>query len=353
VNPIHFSTFALAVALTASFAPAAGAQATTSPPAPFSGPLDLRNQWTFQLAFLDFAPQSGQTLRAGDERTTVALDIANDLFIPASGPNGVHVDTETQRLDYSLRHGVGRDLEWQVEVPIEWRDGGLLDPLVETYHRFVGFDQPSEDDIIGRKNIGDFHSVIDVTDPLGRTLYDTGTAFGVGDTTLALKQGLGRPGRLDAAVRVGAKLPTGNAEDLIGSGAVDYGGDIDLDYRASSRLTIDTDGSVARIGRPTHIGLLQANNTMDHLMIAIEYRVDGRTEWILQNDQSGVGIVTGDAFADGVQSGIAVGFRRQWGARRAFYAAFTENGDIANYDAPWLAYNGPDVTVSAGIDIAR
>jgi len=345
VKPIHFALIAILLV-----APVASSAQTSS--APISGPIDLRNQSPFQLPFLNFAPQDGAVLADRHERTTVSLDIANDLLIPRAAPNAVHVDTETQRLAYGLRRGIAPGLEADVEVPIEWRNGGILDKLIESYHRWTGLSKPAGDDILGRQNISAYHSDITVQDPAGNVLFHAGPAFGLGDVTLAVKQRLLDTGSFRAAVRAGVKLPTGNADSFIGSGAFDYGADLDLDYR-SGRIGVDANIGGVRPGRPTRIGGLSYDNSIGHLMLAVEYRVDGRTEWVLQNEQAGRGITTGNGRADGVQSGIALAFRRQWGEHRSWYAAFTENGDIANYEAPWLAYNGPDVTVSFGVEMTR
>jgi hypothetical protein len=119
------------------------------------------------------------------------------------------LDGETQRYALSWRRGFGHDFELNAELPVLVTGGGVLDGLIENWHHIWGLPNG------GREQVphDQYHYQYSRD---GQTILDVDTATGgLGDITL----GGGWQARSDLALRVMAKLPTGDAGKLLGGNA--------------------------------------------------------------------------------------------------------------------------------------
>ncbi len=226
-------------------------------------PFALRSQLPFGLLFLDQTPESALllpprqasfTVHVAYESTMVATDDLVQLFqqddfatyegkvtLPilrtvASGTPGrtaFVMDGETLRTSINLRVGVARHFEVGVEIPLLSHHAGFLDSVIDVYHdRFnlpdggrAGF----ADDRFSAAYVGD-----------GQTLFfDRSPGTGLGDIVLSGRVALLRAGgrRPAIAATLSAKVPTGDADRLRGSGAADYGASLQIS-RSFGRSTL-------------------------------------------------------------------------------------------------------------------
>ena len=115
------------------------------------GPIAIRDMRPYNLLFLQFLPESADVLPRKADQFGLQFDVANNLLIP--NPNGgatVVEDNEYQRLSFSWRHGIGKEMEAALFVPLLWRNGGFLDGILSGYHSLIGFAGDSEDNPAGR-----------------------------------------------------------------------------------------------------------------------------------------------------------------------------------------------------------
>ena len=342
--------------LSLSISVSAAAAASPLPPSPtFLGPADLRNQRPYALLFLTFAPETARVLPRGRQVFALQLDVANDLLIPARTPQlgipFVEEDAETQRLGLTERLGLGGRLEVAGFLPVIARDGGALDPIIEAYHRAAGFANSTVDTLTGRTDIPDYRSVVRLLRPDGSVEVDAGHALGLGDMSGTVKYSLSESARTALAVRAGLKLPTGDAGRLLGSGAADAGLDLDAQAALAPRVALYVSGGYVWMGHDRDISTAATHDFQ--LSESLEYRASAHDFWLLQSQGGGVVVRTGNAHADGPQRIVSVVYRRLTGPHTVWTFAFTENGDIVNYRAPWLVGIGPDVSVTAGVSWSR
>lgn len=122
-------------------------------------------------------------------------------------------DGETAQYNLRFRYGVSEKLELGLDVPYIQHSGGWLDSLIRNYHEAVGFpnDRQEEFDI----------------DQINYTFDEvsmTNNHSGLGDVRLTAAVPLfseSIESRRYLALRSLLKLPTGNADDLLGSGGTD------------------------------------------------------------------------------------------------------------------------------------
>lgn len=146
-----------------------------------------------------------------------SIDIANNSTDDLAGDSSLMLDGETYVARLAIRHGFGGAWEIGLDLPYARHEGGILDDFIESYHDTFGFAQGN------RKLIpSDRLRYALVRD--GRTLfYLADPADGLGDLAVSLGRQLYRAadGARAAAVRAAVKGPTGDRDQLLGSGSTD------------------------------------------------------------------------------------------------------------------------------------
>ena len=188
--------------------------------------MELRNESTLARSFDLPTLGAPQILGTAAQRTSISWDLANEYVTDSTARESVVLDGESQTLRLRWRQGLGRNLEWGLELPWIFRGGGFLDEPIDRWHQFWGL--PS-----GGREQAPPHQV--------RFQYRAD-----GETLLDLQQGGNGIGDLRAsggwqlapgwALRANLQLPTGDDASLEG-GAWGAAGWLDaaLPFRTGSR----------------------------------------------------------------------------------------------------------------------
>ncbi|MBI1823754.1 MAG: DUF3187 family protein [Nitrospirae bacterium] len=214
---------------------------TTIEDTPYGGPFPVRNYNPVQLLFLSLPPEMATTLSKGSSKVT--LDLAESSVILTESTQ--HVDAvmkfETFRYALNLKHGLTDRLEVGVEIPFYYRDGGFLDPFIKSVEN--SFDARSTERLSFKDgSFGGFKIIRD-----GKSLVSGGDQErGLGDISLnakylALSERENRPA---IALRLAAKLPTGDFNRAFGSGKADFGVGLAAQKTLGSRWVLYLNQSV-------------------------------------------------------------------------------------------------------------
>lgn len=158
----------------------------------------------------------------------VHATFASHSVVETAGEQSVVLDGETTRLWLDWRHGVSDRLEVGVLVPWVWHESGSLDSLIGGWHDFFGLPQGNrpgqpEDRLLFR--------VVRDGSELARLDRNSN---GIGDLRIHAGWALREDRGSGLALRVGLKLPTGDSDRLLGSGATDFSiglaGDVDAPW---------------------------------------------------------------------------------------------------------------------------
>ncbi len=190
----------------------------------------LRNQNPF-LQIFGLPPfQSANLAGDGETKYDLIIDLVSHADDGKNTFEEIVVDGESYFLTLSLRRGITRNLELGVDVPVVAHAGGFLDNAIENWHDLLGLSNAKRDG--ARNELGFRYSAN------GEDFYTLDSSgFGVGDIQLTVAAPLRKPNEdsdLALAVRSGIKLPTGDADELRGSGAVDFS----LGLYASDKRTL-------------------------------------------------------------------------------------------------------------------
>lgn len=318
----------------------------------FLGPVETTNQRPYQLLFLSFPPQAASVLSRGQESTALKLDIGFDYLDPSPAYGAiVKEETETERFEYEESRGLGKGWQATLSIPVMWRNAGFLGAIVGPYHDLIHFNDPTIDAYQGRGHAALFHSTIFDEQAGGNVAVDDGPAFGLGDTSLYLKKNLWTsPGASTLlSARAGFKLPTGNPEELLGSGGFDEGIDLDLTQELTRRIAFH--GSWNRVSLQRATDLDNTAPTVTGYNAALEIRAHRNASWIIQGEGIETEYFTGNTFADRPPRIAGVGYKWSPKSDTVWTAAFMEGGDYQTFHWPGVSDIGPDFTIS--IDMVR
>lgn len=180
----------------------------------------------------------GAVLKDGVVENSVALDWSNEFFQRSNAREALTVDGESLRLGLRYQRGIGRDLEWSLELPLLFTGGGVQDSLIENWHSAFGLPNSNRGDAPQ-----DRYRIRYVRD--GVTVVDRNKGSnGLGD----LRLGAGYALTEQWALRGLVQLPTGSKNKLTGGhvGAAlwtDY--TLPLSDSGRAQLTLSAGASVA------------------------------------------------------------------------------------------------------------
>lgn len=142
-----------------------------------------------------------------------------------NGEEMLTLDGETTRVELRYRYGLGERLEIGLRLPYVWHESGSLDPFVEDWHQAFGLPLGSR---VRRENNQLEFSYEDAS---GTQLNYQHNSNGIGDLRLIAGWRLTEGPNHRSALRFGLKLPTGDSDDLHGSGGTDFSIGIAGDWR--------------------------------------------------------------------------------------------------------------------------
>lgn len=161
------------------------------------------------------ATQGGTLLAAGEHSVSFYLQTASHSVAEAAGDEIFVADGETTRLEVVWRRGIAGRFELGLELPYLTHQRGGLDSFIDEWHDWFGFPDGARDE--RPRDALEF-----ALQENGRLLLDEREPVdGIGDLRLLAGVALRQGRRQDLSLRTSVKLPTGDDDRLLGSGAVD------------------------------------------------------------------------------------------------------------------------------------
>jgi Protein of unknown function (DUF3187) len=183
------------------------------------GPFPVRSLSPIQLLYFQFTPERAVPVSPGGWNIRFDLVEANYLARDMHRDDSFLFDFELTRANLALQYGLLNHLAIGVEIPLLYTWKGFLDGPIEWFEDATGFRRT-----IRFERPQYLFSYTLQKD--GRTaLQGTSGAVGIGDIAFGAKALLREEERWAPAIagRFALKLPTGDEERALGSGAVDIG----------------------------------------------------------------------------------------------------------------------------------
>ena len=160
--------------------------------------------------------EGGEVVNRGRHDWDASLIIASHNIDEVRGVENLRLDGETTRLALSYRYGITDRMDIGIQLPLVWHRSGFLDSAIDGWHGFFGLPEGPRGER-ERDRLDVFYS------DGGTTAVDlTRGANGVGDVRLSLGYRLSGDDERRTALRFGVKLPTGDSDELLGSGGADF-----------------------------------------------------------------------------------------------------------------------------------
>lgn len=202
----------------------------------------------------------------------VSLEHANQFTGGTAADEILLLDGETSELSIRLRQRIGPCWQSELTLPFIQHSGGRFDRAISDWHNFFGFPNAQRDTSpvhaisYQYTNEAEAAEVAAVNQPQS----------GLGDIQLSIQRSLGCYATADATqsetiARLGLKLPTGDADELRGSGKFDIYTDLQSPVWAL--------GSRIRLGASLGIMLVGDSDQLPDQHDLIAYGAMG-TQWI-------------------------------------------------------------------------
>ena len=159
---------------------------------------------------------SAGILGEGRARYRLVNNLASNYTLRNTANENLLFDGETNRSTFVYARGAGKAWEWGVQIPYINHDGGSLDSFIEDWHSTFGLPKGGRN-TAPRNQLNYFYQRDGVT-----RLSLSNAASGIGDVRLTAGwqwPDAGEDTRL--AMRSSLSLPTGDSDQLRGSGAME------------------------------------------------------------------------------------------------------------------------------------
>jgi hypothetical protein len=213
-----------------------------APEARRRGPLEIRDEWLLAQPRLTLPALSPDPLARGATRLAVDLAWGSDFgWQPSAAPGrrtDYLVDGEHRTVAFDVRRGVSPSVTVGARVPVRWRGGGLMDGIIDWFHRTTGLPGGGRSDFpVDRLRVEWAVSRLQLTNWAGEPggglgnvelsgqwsfrRREAGVSVAlVGRTTLPTGSGAFAGNGLEAGAQLVAARPMGSAFDLFaGAGA--------------------------------------------------------------------------------------------------------------------------------------
>lgn len=181
-------------------------------------PFQTQNQSPFVQIFGLPAVEESSILAAGKMKFRFVLDHASSFVDAAGGDERLIIDGETSRFALAGKYGLGAGWECGITVPYLIAGGGFLDDFIESYHKTFNFPN-------GGRELAPKNRLLYQYRRSGMNQINVDRSNnGLGDVQFSAGYQLfKREGEAPAAVSLRAvlKAPTGDADELHGSGGTD------------------------------------------------------------------------------------------------------------------------------------
>jgi hypothetical protein len=157
-----------------------------------------------------------QLAEPGEVKVSLAYEIASHFTFQDSDNENLLFDGETTRVTLSLKTGLSRDMDLELQLPYVSHDGGFLDSFIINWHDLFGLPQNGRD-LAPRNQLQYSYQkngviLLDFPEPAG----------GVGDVQLILGVKLNQqwlPKQNNLTLKTAIKFPSGDSVRLTGNNA--------------------------------------------------------------------------------------------------------------------------------------
>jgi hypothetical protein len=281
----------------------------------FFGPQRVSSQLALHQLFLCPEPESAYLSEAEGGEWSFRADLSNTLLREMDDGVIQDMDFEQLRLSAEYRRRIGRS-ELKLNQSLILRGDGKLDGLAGNLHDFFGLVSHY------RNEFPDYQHRYVIATRAGVLHHEADEVTGAGDLVLGCKHLLLQREQDALALRVALKLPTGDADEALGSGSADaqlgllYARQFGERWRAYANL------DYVFVGEPQWEGAGWRNAA--GAVLGVEYAAAPGTSCTAQFTLQQTPLLLGSPVADSTARLLNLGFHHRLSERSVFSASITE-----------------------------
>lgn len=188
----------------------------------------------------------------GDSWSVAAdLNWASTSLIQSAGSEQLIVDAETRELRVTVGHSWSNGFAAQLELPYRYTGGGVLDSAIDSWHDMFSLPE-------GARSVMPRDRMRIVYERAGATLLDLDSSTsGLADASLDFGYSWHSTSATAVATWLSIKLPTGDADQLTGTGATDVSLAISGEHRFGDDWSVFAQAAVTWLGEGDRLASLQ------------------------------------------------------------------------------------------------
>ncbi len=205
-------------------------------------PFLTRDASPFSLIFGLPLASSAKLLENKQSRWISSFNISNTINSQTNTNENLFIDVETWNINFLYDYNFKKDWMLRVQLPYMVHSGGFLDSAIDSYHKALGLPE----DI--RPNFPT--DQIDINyNRNGETLVDiSGKQSALGDISIQMAWQAQQSEQGAISYWASLKLPSGNANKITGSGAIDIAGWAAMNYRLTQTRWLYGQGGILLMG---------------------------------------------------------------------------------------------------------
>ena len=185
-------------------------------------PIYVANQNPFVQIFGLPKAESGKITPNGKLDVNFSYHVSNNAISADAGNEHITWDGETAQYNMRFRYGVSERFELGMDVPYVDHSGGYLDSLIRRYHDLFGFPNDRQEEFEKNQIHYQYQEISGTTTNSPVNMQDRAHGFGDIRFSAAIPlMGNSSDAQRYLALRPQIKLPTGDADHLLGSGGTD------------------------------------------------------------------------------------------------------------------------------------
>jgi hypothetical protein len=286
------------------------------------GPLQATNRLPLHLLFLKPRPVRAEVPARGDLEATLAADYSNTYFDQHNERWDVLMDMEVLVAEVSLVYGLTSRAALRLDLPFVSMGGGFLDGFLENYHDAIGVGN------YGREERPKNDYAYRVSKDGLPWIEGHSESLQIADLTASAEFQLMKARgerQMAGSLLLSLKLPSGDPDRGLGSGAVDYGIYIPMRWSADP-WTLYLMPGAAIIGTPDTRGARIGVRNSYALFGGLAYDYSTHTTWLVQLDYYTSPIEkTGLDYLDQGSLELDIGFHHQVTGNWLMEFAFSED----------------------------
>jgi hypothetical protein len=200
-------------------------------------PFPTRDQNPLLAGYGLTMPLRARLPAAGAGSAALDFNWASTELRQGDGEEAAIIDAETREARFTWLRGLNDRIAVQLQIPYRYTGAGTLDGFIDNWHDLFGLPEgarpelPDDQLLIAYERDGTTQLYVDSSLDIERS------RSGLGDISADLGYQLSTTTSSAAAAWLSVKLPTGDADELTGSGAVDVALSLAGEYRLADRWT--------------------------------------------------------------------------------------------------------------------